>query len=55
MENSAVTTGLEKVSIPIPKKGKIKEYSNYRTVPFISFASKVMPQILQARHQQYVN
>ena len=55
MKNSAVATGLEKVSIPIPKKGKTKEYSNYHTIAFISLASKVMLKILQARHQQYMN
>ena len=42
MENSAVTTGLEKVHfIPIPKKGNAKECSNYHTVSLISHASKV--------------
>ena len=56
MENSAVATGLEKVSfIPIPKKGKAKEYSNYHTIALISYTSKVMLKILQARLQQYVN
>ena len=56
LENSAVATGLEKVSfIPIPKKGNAKEYSNYRTIAFISHTSKVMLKILQARLQQYVN
>jgi len=56
LENSAVTTGLEKVSfIPIPKKGNAKECSNYRTIALISHASKVMFNILQARLQQYVN
>ena len=55
MENSAVATGLEKVSfIPIPKKGNAKECSNYLTVAFISHASKVMLKILQVRLQQYV-
>ena len=55
MENSAVATGLEKVSfIPIPKKGNAKECSNYLTVALISHASKVMPKILQVRLQQYV-
>ena len=29
------------VFIPIPKKGNAKEYSNYRTIVFISHASKV--------------
>ena len=31
------------------------ECSNYRTIALISHASKVMPKILQARLQQYVN
>ena len=49
LENSAVATGLEKVSFhPIPKKGNAKECSNYRTIALISHASK-------ARLQQYVN
>ena len=43
------------VSIPIPKKGNAKDYSNYRTIALISHASKVMLKILQARLQQYVN
>ena len=43
------------VFIPIPKKGKAKECSNYHTITFISHASKVMLKILQARLQQYVN
>ena len=43
------------VFIPIPKKGNDKECSNYRTVAFISHASKVMLKILQARLLQYVN
>ena len=55
LENSAVATGLEKVSFPILKKGNAKECSNYRTVALISHASKVMLKILQARLQQYVN
>ena len=55
MKNSAVATGLEKVSfIPIPKKGNAKECSNYRTVALISQASKIMLKILQAMLQQYV-
>ena len=37
------------VFIPIPKKGNIKECSNYRIVALISHASKVMLKILQAR------
>ena len=56
LENSAVATRLEKsVFIPIPKKGNFKECSNYHTVALISYASKVMHKILQARLQQYVN
>ena len=43
------------VFIPIPKKGNTKECSNYCTMALISFASKVMLKILQARLQQYVN
>ena len=53
LENTAVVTGLEKVFIPIPKKGNTKECSNYHTVPLISHVSKVMPQIHQVRLQQY--
>ena len=43
------------VFIPIPKKGNVKECSNYCTIAFISHASKVMLKILQARLHQYVN
>ena len=43
------------VFIPIPKKGKAKECSNYHTIALISHASKVMLKMLQARLQQYVN
>ena len=42
------------VFIPIPKKGNAKEWPNYCTVGLISYASKVMLKILQARLQQYV-
>ena len=56
LENSAVATGLEKVSFhSIPKKGNVKEYSNYGTVALISHANMVMLKILQARLQQCVN
>ena len=56
-ENSAVATGLEKVSvfIPNPKKDNAKECSNYHTIALISHTSKVTLKILQARLQQYVN
>ena len=43
------------VFIPILKEGNAKECSNYRTIALISYASKVMLKILQARLQQYVN
>ena len=56
LENSAVATGLEKVSfIPIQKKGNAKECSNYHTIAPVSHDSKVMLKILQARLQKYVN
>ena len=56
LENSAVATGLEKVvCIPIPKKGNAKECSNYYTIALISYASRVMLKILQARFPQYMN
>ena len=35
------------VSIPVPKKGNAKGCSNYRTIALISYASKVIPKILQ--------
>ena len=43
------------VFILIPKKGNVKEYSNYCTIALISHASKVMLKILKARLQQYLN
>ena len=56
LENSAVATGLEKVSFHSnPKKGSAKDCSNYCTIALISLACKVMLKILQARIQQYVN
>ena len=56
LENSAVATGLEKISFhPIPEKGNAKECSNYHRIALISHAGKVMLNILQARLQQYVN
>ena len=51
LENSAVATGLEKVSF----HSNAKECSNYCIIALISHASKVMLKILQARLQQYVN
>ena len=56
LENSAVATGLKRsVFIPIPKKGKSEECSNYHTIAFISYSSKVLLKILQARFQQNMN
>jgi len=43
------------VFILIPKKDNANNYSNYGTIAVISYASKVMLKILQARLQQYVN
>ena len=43
------------VFIPIPKKGNTKECSNSHTIAFISYSSKVMLKILQARLRQYMN
>ena len=42
LENSAVTTGLEKVSF----HSNAKEYSNYRMIALISHSTKVMLKIL---------
>ena len=56
LENSAVATGLERVSFhPNSKKSNAKECLNYCTIALISHASKVMLKILQARLEQYVN
>ena len=51
LENSAVATGLEKVSI----HSNAKKCSNYCTDALISYASKVMLKIFQDRLQQYMN
>ena len=51
LENSAMATGLEKVSFHSnPKKGNAKECLNYLTVALISHATK----FLQASLQQYM-
>ena len=56
LENSAVATGLEKVSFHSnPKQSNAKECSNYNIIALISHASKVMLKILQARRQQHMN
>ena len=43
------------VLIPIPKKGNVKEGSNYQIIALISHSSEAMLKILQVRLQQYVN
>ena len=43
------------VFFPVPKKGNVKEFSNYHTIAHISHTSKVMLKVFQARLQQYVN
>ena len=55
LENSAVATGLEKVSFHSNPKGSAKECSNYCPIALISHTGKVMLKILQARLQQYMN
>ena len=56
LENSAVPTGLEKVSFcSNPKDSNAKECSNYHIVALISHASKIMLKILQARLQWYMS
>ena len=56
LEDTAVATDWKRsVFIPIPKKGDVKQYLNYRTIVLISHASKVMLKILQTRLQKYVN
>ena len=56
LENSAVATGLEKVSFHSnPKERECQRCSNYHTIALISHATKVMLKILQARLQQYMN
>ena len=51
LENSAVATGLEKVSL----HSNAKECSNKHTITLISHTSKVMFKILQAKLKQSVN
>ena len=56
LENSAVATGLQKVSFHlVPKKDSAKECSNYHTIAFIFHTSKVMLKIFKASLQQYMN
>ena len=56
LENSAVATGLEKVSFHSnPEEGNDKECSNYCTIALISHVRNVKLKILQARLQEYMN
>ena len=52
----AVAIGLEKFSFHFnPKERQCQKISNSHTVELISHTSNIMPQILQACLQQYVN
>ena len=56
LENSAVTTGLEKANFHSNiKEGNAKKCSNYCTIALISQANEEMLEILQAKFQQYLN
>ena len=55
LENSAVATGLEKVSFHSnPKERQWQRLLNYHTIALILHGNKVMLKILQARLQQHV-
>ena len=47
--------GMKSILIPVPKKGSTKECANHQTVVLISHTIKVMPKILHARLEHYVN
>jgi len=57
LENSAVATGLEKVSFHFnPKERQCQRVLKLlQSITLISHASKVMLKIFQARLQQYMN
>ena len=56
LENSAVATGLEKVSFHSdPKERQSQRMLKLLTIALISHTRKVMLKILQSRLQQYVN
>ena len=56
LENSAVATGLEKVSVhSSSKEGQCQRMLNYCTIVLISHPSEVMLKILEVRLQQYMN
>ena len=53
--SSGHRTGKGQFSFPIPKKGNVKECSNYHTIALISQASKIILNILQVRLQKNMN
>ena len=53
--SSGHRTGKGQFSFQSQRKAIAKECSNHRTIALISYASKVMLKILQARLQQYMN
>ena len=56
VENSAVATGLEKVSFhPNPKERQCQRMLKLLHTELISHTRKLMLKILQARLQQYMN
>ena len=56
LENTVVATGQEKsLFIPIPKKGRVKECTNYCAIVLTSHARKFMLKIVHVRLQQHVN
>ena len=56
LENSAVATGLEKVSFhSYLKEGQCQTMFKLPQIAFISHVSKVMLKILQTRLEQYMN
>ena len=56
LENSAVATGLQKVSLHSnPKERQCQRMLKLPHIALISHASKVILKILQARFQQYMN
>ena len=56
LENTAVATGLEKVSFhSSPQKGQCQRMFKYCIIALISYPSKVILKILQASLQQYMN
>ena len=56
LENSAVVTGLEKVSFHSnPKERQCQRMFKLCTIALMSHTSKVMLKILQVRLQQYAN